>query len=435
MADSKSNKTTSKPKGSISNAEKSAAEAVKKTAIAVKKTAIVKAETAVLAGSDLPTADALKGRFKAGSIPLQSDFADLIDMANIGRQAVGDNGTGWGLVKDSQGRLQQDLTHEYSIVYDVSPGSTADTIIAPEHFFGVELHDKIALLAVDTDTGPTQAVAKLNGDSTHFLCPAVKIDSSGQKKRTTVTIVGRKKVGVNLSWQPFEYVSMGYDTYSFYYEFRLDTTEDDFSNCTLFIDPLVLTVNLISDVDNDPVGEILSRMTVRFTCVGSNMIIPQGLISMFSGSNVPAGWALCNGEGGTPNLVDRFILGGDFTQSGKSGGVSLDGSDDSKSYKVSTDQQSPGEISIDIAGTALTASQLPPHSHNVRYTWNTGNPDGGTTSITVGNENSPPRRELIDAVGGASEKHTHNATASVGTHAHTFTALPAYYILAFIMKL
>lgn len=37
----------------------------------------------------LPQADALKARFKAGSIPLQTDFANLIDLANMGRQAVG----------------------------------------------------------------------------------------------------------------------------------------------------------------------------------------------------------------------------------------------------------------------------------------------------------------------------------------------------------
>ncbi|WP_319938281.1 hypothetical protein [Xenorhabdus littoralis] len=32
----------------------------------------------------IPLADALKERFKSGSIPLQTDFADLIDMENIG---------------------------------------------------------------------------------------------------------------------------------------------------------------------------------------------------------------------------------------------------------------------------------------------------------------------------------------------------------------
>jgi hypothetical protein len=47
------------------------------------------ARTTDTARRALPQADALKSRFKAGSIPLQTDFADLIDLANIGRQAVG----------------------------------------------------------------------------------------------------------------------------------------------------------------------------------------------------------------------------------------------------------------------------------------------------------------------------------------------------------
>ncbi|MGC6031676.1 hypothetical protein [Enterobacter kobei] len=38
--------------------------------------------------SNLPTVEALKARFKAGSIPLESDFAALIDLANIGRLSL-----------------------------------------------------------------------------------------------------------------------------------------------------------------------------------------------------------------------------------------------------------------------------------------------------------------------------------------------------------
>ena len=58
----------------------------------------------------LPQADALKDRFKAGSIPLQTDFADLIDIANIGRQAVGgaegQAGPANGFNLSSTGRLE-----------------------------------------------------------------------------------------------------------------------------------------------------------------------------------------------------------------------------------------------------------------------------------------------------------------------------------------
>ncbi|QXF33183.1 hypothetical protein CE143_08515 [Photorhabdus luminescens] len=36
-----------------------------------------------------PSSDELKNRFKAGSIPLQTDYSDLIDIADIGRRAAG----------------------------------------------------------------------------------------------------------------------------------------------------------------------------------------------------------------------------------------------------------------------------------------------------------------------------------------------------------
>ena len=58
----------------------------------------------------LPQADALKERFKAGSIPLQTDFADVIDLANMGRQAVGgaegQTGPADGFTLSSEGRLE-----------------------------------------------------------------------------------------------------------------------------------------------------------------------------------------------------------------------------------------------------------------------------------------------------------------------------------------
>lgn len=42
-----------------------------------------------------------------------------------------------------------------------------------------------------------------------------------------------------------------------------------------------------------------------------NAIVPAGVIAMWSGSaaSIPAGWALCNGLNGTPNLRDRFVVG------------------------------------------------------------------------------------------------------------------------------
>jgi len=39
--------------------------------------------------------------------------------------------------------------------------------------------------------------------------------------------------------------------------------------------------------------------------------LPIGIIALWSGSvaTIPAGWALCDGTGATPDLRDRFIVG------------------------------------------------------------------------------------------------------------------------------
>lgn len=39
--------------------------------------------------------------------------------------------------------------------------------------------------------------------------------------------------------------------------------------------------------------------------------IPSGMIAMWHGSlaSIPAGWVLCDGTNGTPNLIDKFVQG------------------------------------------------------------------------------------------------------------------------------
>ena len=66
-----------------------------------------------------------------------------------------------------------------------------------------------------------------------------------------------------------------------------------------------------------------------------------GMIVMWSGAvaDIPFGWALCNGENGTPDLRDRFVVGagGKFNLQARGGSETV----------------------------ALTATQMPKHSHEV----------------------------------------------------------------------
>jgi hypothetical protein len=49
--------------------------------------------------------------------------------------------------------------------------------------------------------------------------------------------------------------------------------------------------------------------------------VPPGIITLWSGSTTPTGWALCNGSNGTPDLRDRFVVGAGTSYSvGDTGG-------------------------------------------------------------------------------------------------------------------
>ncbi|MDE9441387.1 tail fiber protein [Xenorhabdus bovienii] len=65
-------------------------------------------------GTDIET---LKSKFKEGSIPLQTDFRKLIDIADIGRRAVGkapdQDGPAHGMLLDDNGLLQLKINEEH----------------------------------------------------------------------------------------------------------------------------------------------------------------------------------------------------------------------------------------------------------------------------------------------------------------------------------
>lgn len=45
------------------------------------------------------------------------------------------------------------------------------------------------------------------------------------------------------------------------------------------------------------------------TITGNLNLLPKGVIVAWTGSTAPAGWAICDGQNGTPDLRGRFILG------------------------------------------------------------------------------------------------------------------------------
>ena len=112
----------------------------------------------------------------------------------------------------------------------------------------------------------------------------------------------------------------------------------------------------------------------------------QGFICLWSGAveDIPAGWHLCDGTAGTPDLRDKFIIG-----AGSTYGVGDTGGSDSHDH--------------DFTGIE--------HNHGI---------DAGSVII-----NSAPDG---DFEGGTT------LTAADGT-VEPKTELPPYYALAFIMKI
>ena len=88
------------------------------------------------------------------------------------------------------------------------------------------------------------------------------------------------------------------------------------------------------------INEKITNIKTNITALQDAM--PVGSIIMFNGKaeEIPSGWAICNGENGTPNLIDRFILAS--TYAGGTGGQ---------------------------AQITLSVSQLPPHRHRLKKCW------------------------------------------------------------------
>ena len=127
---------------------------------------------------------------------------------------------------------------------------------------------------------------------------------------------------------------------------------------------------------------------------GSNLTsvpgVPVGGIIMWSGAtnNIPTGWALCDGQNGTPNLQDKFIVGAGST------------------------------YAVDATGGSADAT-LVSHTHNLLY--NHGSFGGSSGAVTPRSGNTPVTPGISGRV---------STEGSSATDAN----LPPYFALCYIMK-
>ncbi|WP_136464956.1 hypothetical protein [Flagellimonas onchidii] len=178
----------------------------------------------------------------------------------------------------------------------------------------------------------------------------------------------------------------------------------------------------------------------RFTPL-TGLSMPVGMITMWSGaiSDIPKGWALCDGSNGTPNLRDRFLVGagGEYAV-GQLGGkkeVTLTEAQMPKhSHKGSTE----GAGSHRHTGRTHSAGS---HTHNVPNNTRESAKDVDNSSDEWGGHKNVNQYVKTNAAG--SHIHTLNIDIAAN-HTHAVNTLdkgggqahenrPPYYALALIM--
>ena len=167
-----------------------------------------------------------------------------------------------------------------------------------------------------------------------------------------------------------------------------------------------LSVNISGNVDYNPPGKMYITLTsiqpvtiyrnqelamAYFTSAEGDGV-PTGGIIMWSGSEVPNGWLLCDGTEGTPDLRDRFVLGWGSRSIGDVGGEERH---------------------------TLTVDEMPSHAHDAGSLTARGATGGGG-----GLEASGAVPTSVSVTGNT------GSTGGDGSHNN----MPPYYVLAFIMK-
>ena len=156
-----------------------------------------------------------------------------------------------------------------------------------------------------------------------------------------------------------------------------------------------------------------------------NGTIPIGGIIMWSGADnaVPSNFALCDGSNGTPNLVDRFIVGrGSAYAQGATGG-SADATLVSHSHTINDHTH----------GFSGSGSQVHSHTQTGGGTNDDGGPNapGGNSGGNMSNINNATVTISISGnTGNPSDKGT-DTQGSSGTNEN----LPPYYAIAYIMRI
>lgn len=174
-------------------------------------------------------------------------------------------------------------------------------------------------------------------------------------------------------------------------------------------------------LDDDDSTQLASTEWVRKLL---KRIIPKGTITAYHGDSIPDGWALCDGENGTPNLIGKFIKAGETEQEGGQDEVLLKATDIPLLVTDTSTSSTPGSFAGKLIPTLNKLEEfVVDKGGSSNYCLYTGSSkgDNGLTPLPV---------ESLSSV--------LNVSSTAGTDPANQTSIkiePKYYQLVFIMKI
>jgi len=171
---------------------------------------------------------------------------------------------------------------------------------------------------------------------------------------------------------------------------------------------------ILKDSNNNTIGTYDNLYGSIQTAPVTAPALPSGAIILWSGSigSIPAGYYLCNGANGTPDLRDRFVVGA------------------GNNYAVAATGGSADAIVVSHTHTATSTSTDSGHTHTFFPKANDTTRQGGSNQGSLQDFGVAATGTTGSGTANITTTTTINSAGNSGTNAN----LPPYYALCYIMK-
>jgi hypothetical protein len=165
----------------------------------------------------------------------------------------------------------------------------------------------------------------------------------------------------------------------------------------------------------------------------STYAVPAGGIIIWSGASnaIPSGWYLCDGNNGTPNLKDRFVIGAGNSYAVDATGGSKDATLVSHSHTINNHTHTFSGSGSSSHSHNIFSTDIDDHNDSARRIANDRNDRTGyyPSNRDISTDSTTVSISVSGTTGNPSDRGT-NTQGSSATNAN----LPPYYALCYIMK-